>query len=119
MGHAMRACFAHDKIINHFAPSLRLNKLVECNIPVEIQTDTLAATVKRTGHSPGQFKKYVFHVKGIFKARNNNKMTIPVKDTVNPLSHQVLASLNFFNCTQALAPVKVRNRHQLKTFLMG
>ena len=46
-------------------------------------------------------------------------MTIPVKDTVNPLSHQVLASLNFFNCTQALAPVKVKNRHQLKTFLIG
>lgn len=56
MGHAMRACFAHDKIINHFTPSLRLNKLVECNIPVEIQTDTLAATVKRTGHSPGLSK---------------------------------------------------------------
>ena len=46
-------------------------------------------------------------------------MTIPVKDTVNPLSHQVLASLNFFNCTQALAPVKVKSRHQLKTFLIG
>ena len=46
-------------------------------------------------------------------------MTIPVKDTVKPLSHQVLASLNFFNCTQALAPVKVKNRHQLKTFLIG
>lgn len=106
MGHVMRARFAHDKIINHFVPSLRLNKLVECNIPVEIHTDTLAAPSK----------KYVFHVKGIFKARNNNKMTIPVKDTVKPLSHQVLASLNFFNCTQALAPVKVKNRHHLKTF---
>ena len=48
-----------------------------------------------------------------------NKITISVKDTVNPLSHQVLASLNFFNCMQALAPVKVKNRHQLKTFLIG
>lgn len=45
-----------------------------------------------------------------------NKITLPVKDTVNPLSHQVLASLNFFNCTQALAPVKIKNRHQLKHF---
>jgi len=51
-----RACFARDEIINHFEPSLRSNKLVECNIPAEIHTDTLAATVKRTGPSPGPSK---------------------------------------------------------------
>ena len=28
------------------------------------------------------------------------------KDAANPLSHQEMASLNFFNRTQALAPVK-------------
>ena len=55
MGHTMHTRFAHDKIIYQFAPSLRLNKLVECNIPVEICTDTLTATVKRW-----TFKKYVF-----------------------------------------------------------
>ena len=31
-----------------------------------------------------------------------------VKDTANPLSHHVMASSNFFNCTQALAPVNTK-----------
>ena len=34
------------------------------------------------------------------------QVSIPVKDTANPLSHHALASLNFFNWMQALAPVK-------------
>ena len=36
----------------------------------------------------------------------NVKILIPVKDTANPLSHHVLASLNFCNWMQAFAPVK-------------
>ena len=36
------------------------------------------------------------------------KILIPVKDTANPLSHHALASLNFFNWMQALAPVKAK-----------
>ena len=31
------------------------------------------------------------------------------KDTANPLSHQVMASWNFFNWTQALAPVNTES----------
>ena len=34
----------------------------------------------------------------------------PVKDTANPLSHHVTASLIFFNHKQALAPVKVKSK---------
>ena len=45
------------------------------------------------------------------------QLSIPVKDTANPLSHHALASLNFFNWMQALAPVKawstdVTNKHE-------
>ena len=36
------------------------------------------------------------------------KILIPVKDTANPLSHHALASSNFFNWMQALAPVKAK-----------
>ena len=36
-------------------------------------------------------------------------MPAPVKDTANPLSHHVIASSNFFNCTQALAPVNTKS----------
>lgn len=36
-------------------------------------------------------------------------MPAPVKDTANPLSHHVMASSNFFNCTQALAPVNTKS----------
>ena len=38
------------------------------------------------------------------------KILIPVKDTANPLSHHALASLNFFNWMQALAPVKAKKK---------
>ena len=38
------------------------------------------------------------------------KTSIPVKDTANPLSHHTLASLNFFNWMQALAPVKAKKK---------
>ena len=31
------------------------------------------------------------------------------KDTANPLSHQVMAWSNFFNLTQALAPVNTQS----------
>ena len=37
------------------------------------------------------------------------KIVIPVKDTANPLSHHALASLNFFNWIEALAPVKAQS----------
>ena len=37
------------------------------------------------------------------------KILIPVKDTANPLSHHALASLNFFNWIEALAPVKAQS----------
>ena len=34
------------------------------------------------------------------------KISALVKDTANPLSHHALASSNFFNLMQAIAPVK-------------
>ena len=37
------------------------------------------------------------------------KILIPVKDTANPLSHHALASLNFFNWIEALAPAKAQS----------
>lgn len=36
-------------------------------------------------------------------------ISAPVKDTANPLSHHVMASSHFFNCTQALAPVNTKS----------
>ena len=33
-----------------------------------------------------------------------NMLITPVKDTANPFSHQVMASLNCFNWKQAVAP---------------
>ena len=36
-------------------------------------------------------------------------LSILEKDTTNPLSHQVMASSNFFNLKQALAPVSIQS----------
>ena len=48
------------------------------------------------------------------------QISIPVKDTLNPISHHALASLNFFNWMQALAPVKAWSTDVTnKTFLMS
>ena len=47
------------------------------------------------------------------------QLSIAVKDTANPLSHHTLASSNFFNWMQALAPVKAQNSDvSYKTFFM-
>ena len=39
------------------------------------------------------------------KTSNYEKLKFPSKDTANPLSHQVIASSNLFNSTQAMVPV--------------
>ena len=42
---------------------------------------------------------------GIFPLYPLLKLKIPSKDIANPLSHQVIPSLNLFSSTQAVAPV--------------
>ena len=46
------------------------------------------------------------------------KILIPVKDTANPLSHHALASLNFFNGMQALAPVKAKKKKDSQLLML-
>ena len=47
------------------------------------------------------------------------KISIPVKDTANPFSHHVLASSNFFNWMQALAPERHKPAMSAKNISMG
>lgn len=50
-----------------------------------------------------------------FHHTHGKQLKITWKDTANPLSHQVIASLNLFSLTQAMAPVGNNTKKQIIT----
>ena len=89
--------------------------LERCRSTDKQMTDEFRQT---TGHT-WAFTKYLCNAERIF-TKIYFQLSIPIKDTANPLSHHTLASSNLFNWMQAFAPVKAKNTDvSYKTFLMS